>query len=175
MKKNFVYAMMSAIALTGAVSLTSCSSNEEVADVNPTFDGNSVRTDFAFNITKASQGTTRMTSEKVQVGTFTFRGMDDMYLYAFHANPTGQKADQVYALHSIAQAELSASKSSKVYPLSIPVGTTDFLFYARAKRDGETNFEVGKVDFNNLDASKLDITDDGSTTTKNECYESIRK
>lgn len=167
MKKNFIYALMSAITLTSAVGFTACSSSDEVAqdNTNPTYDGTSVRTDFAFNITKASQGTTRMTSDKVQEGTFTFRGMDDMYLYAFHAKPTGQVADQVYALHSISQAELSESKSSKVYPLSIPVGTTDFLFYARAKRNSETNFQIGKVDFNNLDASKKDITDNGSTAT----------
>lgn len=159
-------ALMSAIALTSAVGFTACSSSDEAtADVNPTYDGKSVRTDFAFNITKASQGTTRMTSDKVQEGTFAFRGMDDMFLYAFHANPNGQKADQVYALHSIAQAELSATQSSKVYPLSIPVGTTDFLFYARAKRNSETNFQVGKVNYNNLVASKLDITDNTSTAS----------
>lgn len=172
MKKIKFFALMSAIALTGTIGFTACSSSSDAtdstADVNPTYDGTSVRTDFAFNITKASQGTTRMTSDKVQEGTFTFRGMDNMYLYAFHAEPTGQKADQVYALHSISKAELNASQSSKVYPLAIPVGTTDFLFYARAKRDGETNFEVGKVDFNNLDASKLDITDDNTTTSSNE-------
>ena len=63
MKKNLVYAMMSAIALTSAVSFTGCASDDSTSvDTNPTYDGKSVRTDFAFNITKASQGT-RMTAE----------------------------------------------------------------------------------------------------------------
>ena len=34
MKKNFIYALMSAIALTGLMGLTSCAESEEL-DVNP--------------------------------------------------------------------------------------------------------------------------------------------
>ena len=45
MKKLFFFGMMGAMALTFAA----CSSEDEVA-VNPTYDGNAVKTQFAFNI-----------------------------------------------------------------------------------------------------------------------------
>ena len=162
------FALMGAIALTSAIGFTACSSSEDATEpttnVNPTFDGTSVRTDFAFNITKASQGTTRMTAANVQEGTsWTFRGLQDMYLYAMKTTnpstePNGEDALQTYALQSISSGTLDDNStttppSSKVYPLSIPVGTNNFLFYARALKNGETNFEIGKVTFNNLSAS----------------------
>ena len=169
MKKIKFFALMSAIALTGTIGFTACSSSSDAtdstADVNPTYDGKSVRTDFAFNITKASKGTTRMTAANVQEGTsWTFRGLQDMYLYAMKTTspttePNGEDALQTYALQSIASGTLdddattTTPPSSKVYPLSIPVGTNNFLFYARALKNGETNFEIGKVTFNNLSAS----------------------
>ena len=86
MKKIKFFALMSAIALTGTIGFTACSSSEDATEpttnVNPTYDGTSVRTDFAFNITKASQGTTRMSSTNVQATTGSFLGMTDMYLGA---------------------------------------------------------------------------------------------
>ena len=85
MKKNFRFAFMSAIALVGAVTFSACSSGDEVtADVNPTYDGSSVRTDFAFNVTKASQAQTRQSSVTVQE-TSNFLGMQRMYLLPFNA------------------------------------------------------------------------------------------
>ena len=162
MKKNFFYALMSAIALTSAIGFTACSSDSDaVVENNPTYDGNNVRTDFAFNITKASQGT-RMTAGNVQENSgasdYIFRGMQDMYLYAMKTespttSPNGEDALQTYALQSIAQSQISNPTSSKVYPLSIPVGTNNFLFYARALKNSETNFQIGKVTFNNLNAA----------------------
>ena len=57
MKKNLVYAMMSAIALTSAVSFTGCASDDSTSvDTNPTYDGTSVRTDFAFSISSGKIG-----------------------------------------------------------------------------------------------------------------------
>ena len=81
MKKNLVYAMMSAIALTSAVSFTGCASDDSASvDTNPTYDGKSVRTDFAFSVTKAAPGI-RMTAATVQDGTsYDFLGINDMFL-----------------------------------------------------------------------------------------------
>lgn len=145
-------ALMSAIALTGAVGFTACSSSndatEPTTDVNPTFDGTSVRTDFAFNITKASQGTTRMTAENVQeTSGFSFRGMSDMFLLSFHGIPgTSSEATANYPLGNlISGTDITSTKSSKVYSLSIPVGTDNFLFYGKASRSGESNYAVGRV------------------------------
>jgi hypothetical protein len=144
MKKNFVYAMMSAIALTGAVSLTSCSSNEEVADVNPTFDGNGVKTDFAFNISKTSQATTRMSGTNTQQDGGNFLGMSNMYLFPFDGVPgtVTEPNNPYYYLGDL--TGISAAQSSKVYSLTFPVGTDNFLFYGTATKTG-TNFEQGKL------------------------------
>ena len=163
MMKKFKYlALMSAIALTSAIGFTACSSSDEAtADVNPTYDGTSVRTDFAFNITKASQGTTRMSATNVQEDGTSFRGMQDMFLYAMNVEPNGGNALQNYALQSIAANGIGNSEetpSSKVYPLSIPVGTNNFLFYARALQANETNFQIGKVTFNNLQQGTLNTS-----------------
>lgn len=149
MKKIKFFALMSAIALTCTIGFTACSSSDEAtADVNPTYDGSSVRTDFAFNITKASQGTTRMTAENVQeTSGFSFRGMSDMFLLSFHGIPgTSSEATANYPLGNlISGTDITSTKSSKVYSLSIPVGTDNFLFYGKASRSGESNYAVGRV------------------------------
>lgn len=86
MKKNYVYALMSAIALVGAVSLSACSSSDDVVDVNPTFDGEAVKTQFTIsfpqNVAKTRQtaGTVQQTEDLAG-----FRGMDNIVLYPFAA------------------------------------------------------------------------------------------
>ena len=81
MKKNFVFAMMSAIALTGAVCVSSCSSSEDVADVNPTYDGEAVKTTFTISIGDV-KSTTRMAADAVQADE-AFQGMTDIYLFPY--------------------------------------------------------------------------------------------
>ena len=165
MKKNFFYAMMSAIALTGAIGFTACSSDSDaVVENNPTYDGTSVRTDFAFSVTKASEGT-RMTAAAVQNGTSNpFLGIKDMFLLPFdgEANTgTGDaRIDQTNA-NSFYLGELTTSDindnvidrngstSSKVYSLTLPIGTDNFLFYGTANNSG-TNFAIGSLTRNGL-------------------------
>ena len=180
MKKNLVYAMMSAIALTSAVSFTGCASDDSASvDTNPTYDGTSVRTDFAFNITKASQGT-RMTDENVQetVG-FSFRGMSDMFLLSFHGEPgTSAEATANYPLGALNNtADITSEKSSKVYSLSIPVGTDNFLFYGKATRSGETNYQVGRVSssFYDVDGNRTTAETSPLATADKKKAEDIKK
>jgi hypothetical protein len=145
MKKLFFFGMMGAMALTFAA----CSSEDEVA-VNPTYDGNAVKTDFAFNITKAAQ--TRMDATITQEAGNTFRGMQDMYLLAFSAGKT--TADAItgtsvattnYPLGTLANTEITTDHSKKIYALTIPVGTDNFLFYGKALRASETLAQRGNV------------------------------
>ncbi len=136
MKKNFIYALMSAIALTGAVGFTACSSSDEVAqENNPTYDGTSVRTDFAFSIAGGPMSGTRMAGDVVQQSGSGFNGMVDMYLLPFNEVPAGNKTTDYangttynYPLGTL--TGITTTASSKVYSLQIPVGTTNFLFYA---------------------------------------------
>ena len=128
MKKNFKYDWIGAIALTSAVGFTACSSDDgAVVENNPTYDGNSVRTDFAFNITKASQGT-RMSDANVQeTGSFTFRGISYMYLFPFKEVPAANKttntatadpysgiANNNFSLGELTSSEITNSNSKKI-------------------------------------------------------------
>lgn len=168
MKKTFYYALMSAIALTSAVGFTACSSDDGAVaeNVNPTYDGNSVRTDFAFNITKASQGT-RMSDANVQeTGSFTFRGISYMYLFPFKEVPAANKttnsstadpysgiANNNFSLGELTSSEITNSNSKKIYSMTLPVGTNNFLFYGKATREATaTNFQVGRLSSSFYDA-----------------------
>lgn len=130
-------ALMSAIALTGAVGFTACSSSDEAtADVNPTYDGKNVRTDFAFSIAGGEMSTTRMTGTNTLQADGSFLGMKNMYLLPFGLGagnkPTTGSATNInksYPLGKLGNSEISSAKSSKVYSLQIPVGTDNFLFY----------------------------------------------
>lgn len=84
MKKNFLYAMMSAIALSGAVCFSACSSNEDLEDVNPTYDGEAVKTQFTISFPQ-NVAKTRQTAGTVQndEDIAHFRGMDNIVLYPF--------------------------------------------------------------------------------------------
>ena len=118
MKKTNFLALLMAIALASTFSLSACSSSDEVtsdnAEPNPTYDGTSVRTDFAFNITKASQ--TRMTAANTQNNN-NFLGMTDMYLLPFDGVP-GTGTDQ--------KTTTNLSNSPKNYPLMMTsFSTTD--------------------------------------------------
>lgn len=145
------FALMSAIALTSAVGFTACSSSEDAtADVNPTFDGNSVRTDFAFNITKASNGATRMTAENTQEAGSTFRGMEHMFLLTFTGEPTTtnnmETNSNIFALGALTSTEIVAnSNHKKLYSLTFPIGTNNMLFYGTATREAKENYQVGKI------------------------------
>ncbi len=168
--KNF--ALMSAIALTGTIGFTACSSSEDATEpttnVNPTYDGTSVRTDFAFNITKASQGTTRMTAANTQE-TGTFRGMSHMYLFPFSEVPAADKSTNIssgtnknYALGNLLSSEISTTSSKKIYSMTLPIGTNNFLFYGTATRSTENNFNVGR-----LTSSFYDVNGDKASGADN--------
>ena len=167
MNTNIYYNMMkkfTKLAYAGAIALLSigfsaCSSSDDVAEVNPTYDGNAVRTDFAFNINMGTTQT-RMTGGKTQQGGTGFRGMQDMYLFSFSEVPARDKTanNNIFPLGSLTNVEITASQSSKIYALSIPVGTNNFLFYGKAKNDGETKFQIGSLE-SSITTSTKDVND----------------
>ncbi|MBQ8098763.1 MAG: hypothetical protein IJ244_04500, partial [Bacteroidaceae bacterium] len=155
MKKVFRIMTLGAIALLGAVGFSACSSDENVVEDNPTFDGETVRTDFAFNIATPK---TKMTAANTQQDGI-FKGMQDMYLLPFKGAPAaGATTNNAinYGLGSLASGDITDAQSSRVYALSIPVGTTDFLFYATAtKKETDTDSEKGKIS-KTIDATSVD-------------------
>ena len=158
MKKNLVYAMMSAIALTSAVSFTGCASDDSASvDTNPTYDGNNVRTDFAFSISSGKMGGTRMTAVNTLQADNSFLGIKDMYLFPFSlgktgdvlnvpanntstniSNGTGETAGKNFPLGSL--TGITDAQSSKVYSLQLPVGTDNFLFYGTVDNSSVTEY-----------------------------------
>lgn len=130
--KNFAYG--AATLLVGAMSFSSCSSNEEAIDPNPSYDGKSVKTQFAINIPHATQGT-RMAGDKTQET--GFEGMYDIKLLPMQAlGSDGASFTSVLSLASITSKPTDPSWTGdksfgKIYnDVNVPVGTSHFLFYA---------------------------------------------
>lgn len=156
MNKLNRFALMSAIALTGAAGFTACSSEDELANTNPTFDGESVKTQFTINVPAASKST-RLGSGIVQQNPTDFRGMDNINMFAFKTTEQGDTAsvvttsntpEKVYlGMGGITQDGLQSGTNSKVYyDIEIPTDVNRFLFYGEAtKAQGTTDKDNGRL------------------------------
>ena len=141
MKKNYFYALLGAIALTGAVGFTSCSSSDDVVE-NPNFnpETNEVFTQFVFNVSTGNTATTRQTSDATQaLASSLFRGIDNAHILCFKQASDGQylkaasTADKSYDMALVAApATLSNTASRRVLEMSLPLNTNTMLFYGKA-------------------------------------------
>ena len=145
MKQIKNLAWMSAIALAGTITFAACSSDDDkVQNINPTYDGKSVKTQFAINIPRAAQ--TRQTAEITQNNS-NFRGMQDIKLIPMRAGviegSTTENFSKIISLDNIGD-EVTSDKSNKIYSdVEIPVETKSFLFYGEAIKDGDNNSHNG--------------------------------
>ena len=124
---------MGAIALVGAVGFTACSSEDDLtAQQNPTFDGESVKTQFAINIPYGGGNGTRMSATNTQQATGSFLGMQNIKLLPLKAEAADNNAlVQIISLGNIENSGLT--DQHKIYTdVNIPVNTTHFLFYGEA-------------------------------------------
>lgn len=140
MKKLSSFFLMGTVALAGLGVMSSCSSDDLGNDstTNPG-ETKAVKTQFALNIPRANGGT-RMSDVNAQAKQ-NFLGMQDIRMYAFKAEPTASSTSTAtFTLANIASG-ISETASSKIYSdVSVPVGTTHFLFYAHAPQ-GTTDTE----------------------------------
>lgn len=155
------YFLNGAIALLSTAGFVACSSSDDVTDapVNPTYDGKSVKTQFAINIASASKTSTRMTADNTQASGTQFLGMKNIYLLPITGVPTTSSViskaiplDEVSNTNLIGNSNaLSSDKSSTVYSdVNVPVGTDNFLFYGTSPM-GTPNDKFDKgVIINNL-------------------------
>ncbi|MDY3848433.1 MAG: hypothetical protein SOZ58_08970 [Prevotella sp.] len=163
------YFINGAIALLSTAGFVACSSSDDVTDtpVNPSYDGKSVKTQFAINIASASKTKTRMTGDNTQASGSQFLGMKNIYLLPITGTPATtseiSKAiplDNVSNTNSIGTSDaLSASKSSTVYSdVNVPVGTDNFLFYGTSPMgtDATGKFDKGVIGNNLASATKVD-------------------
>lgn len=137
--KNFSkYFLMGTVALSGMTAFTACSSeNEPSAEVNPTFNGSTVKTQFALNLPYAATGTRQSANVAQQDG--KFRGIQDMRLLPFKGAVAGTSASlSLITLGYNSDAFQSDAEAQGRYiyrDVEIPVGTTNFVFYGKAKGD----------------------------------------
>lgn len=140
MKKLNSFFLMGTVALAGLGVMSSCSSDDLGNDptTNPG-ETKAVKTQFALNIPRANGGT-RMSDVNTQANK-NFLGMEDIRMYSFNVAPAaGSTSTATFTLAGIASG-ISESASSKIYSdVSVPVGTTHFLFYAHAPQ-GTTDTE----------------------------------
>lgn len=168
--KNFKNLLLGgAIAASTAAGLASCSSSDDIAEapVNPSYDGQTVKTQFAINIaTPVTQNKTRMTDVNTQ-NSNNFLGMNDIRLIPLTDNNisvtpgnngSGSRSDgvaisQVITLSNISNNEISSSNSNKIYnDVNIPVGTKRFLFYGVGPigNDASGKFKQGSLTATNV-------------------------
>ena len=156
---------MGTVALAGLGVMASCSSDElsNEPTTNPG-ETKAVKTQFALNIPRANGGT-RMSGDNTQANK-NFLGMQDIRMYSFNAAPAaGSTSTATFKLADITSG-ISESSSSKIYSdVSVPVGTTHFLFYAHAPQ-GDTDakkFELGVLDFTNPEKETTATSDISAT------------
>ena len=152
------YVLNGAIALLSTAGFVACSSSDDVTDapVNPTYDGKSVKTQFAINIATPVTGnpSTRMSGENTQNGSgntnaflgmnniqlLTFKEADDIHVTSSTTRTSDIQLDQVITLQNLTNTEISGTQSSKIYTdVYIPVGTSQFLFYGTGPIGASTN------------------------------------
>ena len=148
MRTNFKFALMSAAALL-SLGLASCSSNDEAENINPTYDGKAVKTTFSISL-PGNVAKTRMAGSTVQVAEnkATFRGMSDIVIIPFShtTNRAARLGENITlgankmvvptttnAANAIPNGQLLDNNNAVLYnDVSIPVGTSAFLFYGKA-------------------------------------------
>lgn len=164
MKKLSSFFLMGTVALAGLGVMSSCSSDDLGNDstTNPG-ETKAVKTQFALNIPRANGGT-RMSDVNTQAKQ-NFLGMQDVRLYAFKTEPNASSSSvATFALANI--DGISETASSKIYSdVSVPVGTTHFLFYAHAPQ-GTTDadkFELGVLNLTNPETDATATNDISAT------------
>ena len=158
------YVLNGAIALLSTAGLVACSSSDDVTDapVNPTYDGKSVKAQFAINIaTPGSKNQTRMTSDNTQMAGSKFLGMQNIYLFPLTLESSDSPTSSTNVSSIIPLGSIGANnndmhidgsdKDYKVYnDVNVAVGTNNFLFYGEGPcgTNMNSNFENGTLTAN---------------------------
>lgn len=139
MKKNFHFAIMSAIVLTGAVSFSACSSSDDVID-NPDYnpETNTVKTTISLSINPNNGANTRQTGTTVQ--TSGFRGIGSILCLP----STGDIETTTSTSGKLSWGDITAfDGSSSNYKLyanqDVAVGVDHFLFIGKAPNTATTS------------------------------------
>ena len=146
---NFL--LMGSVALSGIIAFSACSSENDMgAEVNPTFDGKTVKTQFALNVPYGNTGT-RMSANAAQQNS-NFRGISNMTLLPFTEEPAAGKISTSFIdLKQNTNAFESdgsdyANQGRYIYrDVQIPIGTKHFVFYGKATGTETTTTDPDKL------------------------------
>ena len=124
MKQFTKYGLFSMALLAGAAAFTACSSDdnlvEETAPVNPSYNGETVKTQFAINIPRAATAGKRMTASDTQnEATPNFLGMGSIYLMPMDIGSSsigGTSAiTEIIGLSDIGSSDVTNDNGQKIY------------------------------------------------------------
>lgn len=175
MKKNSIYALMSAIALSGAIGFSSCSSSkDDVAEVNPGYDPatGDVPVQFVFNVSTSNSSSTRMSNTATQATGANFRGIDHCLIMSKAQETDGKyiststTMDRIYDLARVLNVdEISSTNSRRVLEMAFPLNTNTLMFYGKAIVGENPHSETSGLTVN--DAFGHLKTDGGYTVVEN--------
>lgn len=153
MKKINHYVLNGAIALLSTAGFVACSSSDDVTDapVNPSYDGKSVKTQFAINIAdNTPKNSTRMSGANTQQTGYL--SMANIYLLPIKTTGSTQIDANTEVLSLIPLNDpnsVSTVRSSHIYSdVNVPIGANNFLFYSTRKdlgADMDNKFKTGSI------------------------------
>lgn len=195
------YVLNGAIALLSTAGFVACSSSDDVTDapVNPTYDGKSVKTQFAINVAdNTPKNSTRMSDVNTQQTGYL--SMANIYLLPIKttvSQPIDANTEVLSLIPLKDPNNVSATRSSHIYSdVNVPVGANNFLFYSTRKdlgTDMDKKFKTGSITGILIDATTtvpavdntgditfaleeiLDATNNSSLTTVEGYFEAYLK
>lgn len=177
---NFL--LMGSVALSGIVAFSACSSENDMgAEVNPTFDGKTVKTQFALNVPYGDTGT-RMSANAAQQNR-NFRGISNMTLLPFTEEPAAGKTSTSFInLKTNTNAFESdgsdyANQGRYIYrDVEIPIGTNNFVFYGKATgTETTTTADANKLFDKGYLSNNLSGTTSGTPVSLNNTNFALQK
>lgn len=155
MKRFQLFSLASAMLLASAAGFTSCSSDSIEPTDGSGATGQVVKTQFAINIpyggnssTNQAKKVTRMTDAITQQSGTSFRGISDIILLTFDGDPATKgtiNADKPIYIGADGNAYEKDPNRRLYRDIEIPVGTTHMLFYGKASKNTESEFEAGYI------------------------------
>ena len=136
--------------LAGTMGFAACSSDDEVADVNPSYDGSSVKAQFSINI-PANATQSRMTSGEAQEVNNAFLGMKNIKLFPLILTGTEEVKDKKPVGTTLGNIEATTgdnpwtipSLHAKVYnDVQFDLGVNHAVFYGEAKHGSTTEMSL---------------------------------
>lgn len=155
MKKVKFFGLAGFILLASGAGFSSCSSDSADPTGGTGVAGQVVKTQFAINIpygnnSSANQAKkmTRMTDAITQQSGTSFRGISDIILLTFDGDPATEgtiNADKPIYISADGNAYEKDPNRRLYRDIEIPVGTTHMLFYGKASKNTESEFEAGYI------------------------------